>query len=70
MEALGATFVATRHLHKGEKTQAIYAGGGSIAFTAVARSVILAHPDPDHADDESRGILAHTKINVARPAPR
>jgi len=64
VSGIGAQVFATRHLNKGEKSLAEYAGGGSIAFTAFARSVLVCTKDPDAWDDRSRGILAHTKGNI------
>ncbi len=68
VRSIGAQFLATRHLHKGEKSIAAFAGGGSIAFTAFARSVLLCAKDPKHWDDRNRGVLAHTKGNLGPSA--
>ena len=69
IRSIGAQLFATRHLHKGEKSLAVYAGGGSIAFAAFVRSLLLFSRDPDAWDDPSRGILAHTKNNLGSRAP-
>lgn len=60
----GAAVVAIRHLRKGEGS-AIYRGGGSVAFGALARSVLAVGRDP--ADPEAR-IMARTKGNLS-PLP-
>src|SRR5262245_65639669 len=38
--------VCVRHLNKGNRDKSIYRGGGSIDFTAAARSVLLVGADP------------------------
>jgi hypothetical protein len=60
-----AAVVAIRHLNKRVGDDAIYRGGGSIGFTAFARSVLAVGRDPD---DHDRVILAPIKLNVARRA--
>lgn len=56
----GAAIVLVRHLNKAQGMSAKNRGGGSIAYTGLARSVLLAakHPDGDFA-------LALTKSNNA-----
>jgi hypothetical protein len=63
---LDAAVVAIRHLNKRVGDDAIYRGGGSIAFTGLARSVLAVGRDPD---DHDRIILAPIKLNVARRPP-
>ena len=55
-----------RHLNKDSAKSALYRGGGSIAFTGVARLVLLAAKDPD---DPGNYVLARTKGNLGRPPP-
>lgn len=62
--------VAVAHLNKGASTNATYRVGGSIGFTAAARSVLVLGRDPD--DTSGRGphrILANTKNNLGPEAP-
>jgi hypothetical protein len=68
-EETGATIVLLRHLTKvqaGMKRNPHYAGGGSIAFTAAARVVLLAAIDPQ---DSTRRVLARVKGNLAAAFP-
>jgi hypothetical protein len=55
-----------RHLNKNPGRQALYRGGGSIAFTAACRSAWLVGLDP--ADPERR-VLAQVKANLAALQP-
>lgn len=68
-EDLRACAVAVRHHRKGRGTDAIEAGGGSIAFSALARVVLAALPDPE---DPERYLFAVAKNNLVprerRPA--
>jgi hypothetical protein len=52
--------VAVMHLRKGEAERIIYRAAGSIAFTALARSVLLVAQDPR----SGRRAIAHIKSNV------
>jgi hypothetical protein len=63
---LDVAIVLIRHLNKRVGDDAIYRGGGSIAFTGLARSVLAVGRDPD---DHDRMILAPIKLNVARRQP-
>jgi hypothetical protein len=63
---LDVAIVLIRHLNKRVGDDAIYRGGGSIAFTGLARSVLAVGRDPD---DHDRMILAPIKLNVARRPP-
>jgi hypothetical protein len=60
----GSAFLLLRHLTK-ETTvaKALYRGGGSIGFSASARSVLLAAPMPD---GNGVMVLARTKANLSR----
>ena len=61
-----AAVLGVRHLRKGASGNPIHAGGGSIAFSAAARSVLLLARNPDDTREGSR-ILARTKCNLAPP---
>jgi hypothetical protein len=65
-EQTGATVLALRHVRKGSALNAKDAGGGSTAFTAAARVVLLAGSDPE--DDELK-VLARVKGNLSAPFP-
>jgi RecA/RadA recombinase len=54
-----------RHLNKGIKGNPTYGGGGSIGFTAAARSALLVANDPDDPLGEKR-VVAWAKGNLAR----
>jgi putative DNA primase/helicase len=63
-EETGCAIVAIRHLRK-SGGKAVYAGGGSIAFTGAARAVMIINRHP--VDHEKR-VLAMTKTNLG-PMP-
>src|SRR5262245_26120944 len=54
--------VCVRHLNKGNRDKSIYRGGGSIDFTAAARSVLLVGVDPT---DNRRRAVVQIKNNLA-----
>jgi hypothetical protein len=58
--------VAVRHLNKVKAGRSIYAGQGSIDFTAAARSVLLAG---SAADDPRHRALVHIKSNLSPLGP-
>jgi hypothetical protein len=62
-ERTGAAIVIVRHLSKTGGANALYRGGGSIGIIGAARAGLLVAADPE---DESRGILAVSKLNLAR----
>lgn len=66
-DRLGTAMVLVRHLNKdsGEKN-ARYRGGGSIAFTGAARSVMVVG---EHPQQPGTLVLARTKNNLAAPVP-
>jgi hypothetical protein len=65
-ERTGAAFVLVRHLNKMAGSAAIYRGGGSIAFTAAARSALTVGRHPDGGET---CVLAVAKCNLAaRPS--
>ena len=65
-ERHGCAVLAVRHLNKSRGSRSIYAGQGSIDFTAAARSVLLAGCG---ADDEAERALVHIKSNLAGVGP-
>ena len=66
-EHLHATVAAIRHYRKNTGTNAMEAGGGSVAFAALVRVIIAALPDPE---DESRYLLAVAKNNLVVKSKR
>lgn len=70
-EHLKASVAAIRHYRKGNGTDALEAGGGSVGFAALVRVIIAALPDP-RADDDQHYLLAVAKNNLVaknkRPA--
>jgi AAA domain len=58
--------LAVRHLNKAKQGRTIYAGQGSIDFTAAARSVLLAG---SAAEDGTAHALVHIKSNLAPHGP-
>jgi hypothetical protein len=65
-EMYECAIVAVRHLSKAKGGRSIYAGQGSIDFTAAARSVLLAG---SAADNPGQRALVHIKCNVAEQGP-
>jgi AAA domain len=59
----GPAIVLVRHLNKQGDLRAKYRGGGSIAFTAAARSVLVVEQHPDKPD---LTVLARVKNNLAK----
>ncbi len=62
----GCAVLAVRHLNKSRGNRSIYAGQGSIDFTAAARSVLLAGCGGDDAADRA---FVHIKCNLAGLGP-
>lgn len=73
-EETGACVLGVRHLTKGAASNAVRAGGGSIAFIGQARVGLLVSEHPDDGDKpqhERRRVLATVKNNLApHPASR
>ena len=65
-EKHGAAILVVRHLRKSRGANPLHAGGGSVAFTAAARSALLVGVDPV---DSGRRVLARVKGNLAPPVP-
>ena len=61
-EEAGVAVMLIRHLNKGVGGSALYRGGGSIAFTGLARVVWIVGSNPDSADCRA---LAVSKNNLA-----
>jgi len=61
-ERQGCAILCVRHLTKSHKGRAIYAGAGSIDFTASCRSVLLVGADPE---DSTKRAIVQTKNNLA-----
>ena len=62
-EETGAAVVVVRHLNKGNASNPLYRGGGSIGIIGAARSGLLVAHDPDNTD---KRVLAPTKCNLAK----
>jgi hypothetical protein len=63
-EQTGCTVLMLRHLNKGEKTDPMYRGGGSIGIIGAARGGMLLARDPD---DRNVRILATSKPSNLAP---
>jgi hypothetical protein len=66
VEGHGCALLAVRHLNKAKLGRTLYAGQGSIDFTAAARSVLLAGSAAEDADAHA---LIHIKSNLAPHGP-
>jgi hypothetical protein len=62
----GVAVVAVMHLTKSEDRKALYRAGGSIAFAASARKVLVVAKDPD---DPERRLLGSVKENIGGKPP-
>jgi putative DNA primase/helicase len=64
----GCAIIGIRHLSKpkGNGSDAIYRGGGSVGFGGLARAVLAVGRDPQ---DPERFVLAAVKVNVAKRPP-
>lgn len=62
-ERTGCAVVIIRHLSKNETGNALYRGGGSIAFIGAARSALLL---AKHPEDEEKRVLAPLKANLGK----
>jgi hypothetical protein len=60
-EETGAAILSLRHPNKNNGASAVYRGGGSIAFTAAARSALVVG---QHPDEDGVNVLAHSKVNL------
>lgn len=65
-EETGVAILLVRHLNKDGSLRSMYRGGGSIAFSAAARSVLVVDR---HPDQEGAFVLAPVKGNLAARAP-
>ena len=66
LEKYHTACIIVRHLTKSGGDNALYRGGGSIAFIGLARTGLAAVRDPY---DNTRCVLAHIKSNIGRQAP-
>jgi putative DNA primase/helicase len=66
VERHSCALLAVRHLNKAKLGRTLYAGQGSIDFTAAARSVLLAGSAAEDADAHA---LIHIKSNLAPHGP-
>jgi putative DNA primase/helicase len=64
-----ATVIGVMHLKKGLEREAVNAIGGSIAWTAAPRSVLLLTRHEDRQTYPDRRVLFHPKCNVGREQP-
>jgi hypothetical protein len=65
-EKTGAAVDVIRHLNKGNSSNPLYRGGGSIGIIGAARSGLLVAKDPENPD---KRVLAGTKCNLAKLPP-
>ena len=63
-QELNLAVVLVRHLRKSGQGNAVYAGGGSIALSGIARSVLLVGHNPLDANTR---VVTVSKSNVAKP---
>lgn len=65
---LDCAVVLLRHLNKTSSQTVLQRGQGSMALSGIARSILLALPNPSF-DDSSHFVLTHSKCNLAKRAP-
>lgn len=63
MQQTGCAALLVRHLNKSGDMQAIYRGGGSIAFIGAARSGLVVAP---HPEQPGVVVMSQTKTNLSR----
>ena len=63
-ESTGAAILGIGHLNKSHSTDVLTRLGGSVAFGAAARSVLLFGEDPDAAEGSPERLLIHAKCNL------
>lgn len=59
----GTTIMGIRHLRKAATGSAVYAAGGSVAFSGAARSVVIASKFFDDTLGAERTVMAHAKTS-------
>ena len=64
-ESTGAAILGIGHLNKSHSTDVLTRLGGSVAFGAAARSVLLLSEDPDAVEGSPERLLIHAKCNLA-----
>ena len=62
--AQGAAILGIGHLNKSHSTDVLTRLGGSVAFGAAARSVLLFGEDPNAAEGSPERLLIHAKCNL------
>ncbi len=65
-ERTGCVVLLVRHFNKGGGDNALYRGGGSIAFTGLCRTTFLVAAHPDGGE---KRVMASAKSNIGRLAP-
>jgi hypothetical protein len=68
-ERCSCAVVLVRHLGKGDKSNALYRGLGSVGVIAAARAGFLVAHDPTDGSDGGRRVFCATKSNLAPLAP-
>ena len=68
-ENTGAAILGIMHLNKSQSTDVVTRVGGSVAFGAAARSVLLLGEDPDAVEGGPERLLIHGKSNLSPLAP-
>ncbi len=64
-ENTGAAILGIMHLNKSQSTDVVTRVGGSVAFGAAARSVLLLGEDPDAIEGGPERLLIHGKSNLS-----
>lgn len=62
----GTAVIIVRHLNKGDSSQAIYRGGGSIGIIGAARLGYTVARHPEDPNNGQRAVLAAVKANICR----
>jgi KaiC/GvpD/RAD55 family RecA-like ATPase len=68
-ERCACAVILVRHLGKGDKSNALYRGLGSVGVIAAARAGFLVAHDPTDGSDGGRRLFCATKSNLAPLAP-
>jgi hypothetical protein len=66
---LDAALIGVMHMNKRQTEEMIHRIAHSLAFAAVARSVLMIMPDPATPDDRAARVLFHAKYNLGPTAP-
>ena len=68
-EETDSALLGLAHTNKSYAIDIVRRTGGSIGFTAQARSVLLVAPDPEATEADTDRVLVHAKSNVGAQAP-